>query len=217
MKRRHFCQIAGIASGTLLVPRVVRGALFSDPWLFKGLGPRLQVATSRNYLSSEILIDFAGHIGAQELASVALPSGTTYYWRAKSSIRTHYYGHFDDTRVFPEVVDMFNTLTLPFLYGLYGSSVGIDSELPLSSELGQNYPNPFRITTTIPFEVSEAGQVRLKIYNLLGQEVVTLIDDQLPAGKHTAAWHASNMASGTYVCVLKVGSFTQTRRLMLIK
>ncbi len=217
MKRRDFCQVAGIATGALLVPRVVRGSFFSDPWLFTGLAPRLQVATSRNYGGSEIVLDFAGHIDAQELAGVALPRGSTYYWRAKSSIGTHYYGHFDDTADFAEVADIYNEVTLPFLFALYGSSVGVDSDLPLSSELGHNYPNPFHVTTTIPFTITEAGPVQLKVYNLLGQEVATLIDDRLPAGKHTTAWTAANMASGTYLCVLRAGSFTQTRQLMLTK
>ncbi|MEX1138098.1 MAG: T9SS type A sorting domain-containing protein [Bacteroidota bacterium] len=70
---------------------------------------------------------------------------------------------------------------------------------PETFELFQNFPNPFNPSTTIAYQLTTDSRVRLKIYNLLGQEVVTLFDGDRPAGFHQEAWNASSVASGTYV------------------
>jgi hypothetical protein len=100
----------------------------------------------------------------------------------------------------------------------------IESELPLRIELMQNYPNPFNGMTTITFRLSSPGRVRLTIYDLLGQEIVRLIDDgNLDAGTHTASWKSGNAVSGSYVYELRVGthdareSRTDVRQMILVK
>ncbi|MFQ5570554.1 MAG: T9SS type A sorting domain-containing protein [Rhodothermales bacterium] len=89
--------------------------------------------------------------------------------------------------------------------------------MPGTYALGQNYPNPFNPTTTIPFTVPEGGIVELRVYNVLGQEVATLVDEYLPAGTHEVSWEARGLSSGTYLYVIKAASFTQTRRMILVK
>jgi len=70
---------------------------------------------------------------------------------------------------------------------------------PEKFELFQNFPNPFNPTTTISYQLSSPGRVRLVVYNLLGQEVATLVDAEREAGFHQELWHASSLASGLYI------------------
>ncbi len=89
--------------------------------------------------------------------------------------------------------------------------------LPTVHQLHPNWPNPFNPTTTIHYDVAQTGQVRLTIYNLLGQEITQLIDKQLSAGSYRVTWNASNLPSGLYLCQMEVGGFVQTRKMILLK
>ena len=93
----------------------------------------------------------------------------------------------------------------------------IITEPPSSIALHDNYPNPFNPVTSIPFEVKEAGIVRLEIFNIAGQKVSTLIDDVLPPGYHVSTFDASEMASGVYIYRLVTNSFSQSKKMVLIK
>ncbi len=77
-----------------------------------------------------------------------------------------------------------------------------------SYNLYQNYPNPFNPTTTIEFEIPKASNVTLKIFNIIGEEVTTLVSDRLTAGSYTYEWDASSVASGIYMYRLSTGSLT---------
>ncbi len=90
-------------------------------------------------------------------------------------------------------------------------------ELPMQVALGQNYPNPFNPSTVIPFELTNPMHINLSIYNVLGQKVAVLADEQYSAGEHTITWDAANMPSGVYLYRLSVGDNVQTRKLMLAK
>jgi hypothetical protein len=84
-------------------------------------------------------------------------------------------------------------------------------------ELSQNYPNPFNPTTTIEYKIPESGLVTIKVYDILGREVQTLVDQQLPAGFYETQFDGSNLASGIYFYRIKAGKFVQTKKLMLLK
>lgn len=88
---------------------------------------------------------------------------------------------------------------------------------PSQFELSQNYPNPFNPSTNIQFSLPQSGLAMLKVYNLLGQEVATLVNERLTAGAHTVQFNAGQLASGVYIYRLTSGSFVQTRKMMLIK
>jgi hypothetical protein len=83
--------------------------------------------------------------------------------------------------------------------------------------LRQNYPNPFNPTTTIKWQLPEAGLVTLKIYDVLGREVTTLVNEELNAGKHETVFDASRFSSGVYFYRIKVKEFIQTKKMIVMK
>ncbi|MDZ7765268.1 MAG: T9SS type A sorting domain-containing protein [Melioribacteraceae bacterium] len=91
-----------------------------------------------------------------------------------------------------------------------------DGEVPVTFALDQNYPNPFNPSTTIKYSVPEMSDVSLKVYDVLGKEVATLVD-AAQIGSHTVEFDASNLASGLYIYTLKAGSFTSSKKMMLMK
>jgi hypothetical protein len=84
-------------------------------------------------------------------------------------------------------------------------------------KLSQNYPNPFNPSTTIAFSLREASTVTLKVFDVIGREVATLINDVMPAGAYTRQWNAGDLSSGVYYYRLHAGSFTETRKSILMK
>ncbi|MCF8241993.1 MAG: T9SS type A sorting domain-containing protein [Melioribacteraceae bacterium] len=84
-------------------------------------------------------------------------------------------------------------------------------------DLSQNYPNPFNPSTLISFSIPEAGLVTLKIYNILGQEVATLVNRDMTTGSYEVEFNASKLASGLYLYKLDAGNYTATKKMMLLK
>ena len=84
-------------------------------------------------------------------------------------------------------------------------------------ELLQNYPNPFNPTTTIPFSVAATKHVTLKVYDVVGQLVATLIDERLAPSNYSYQFDGSNLASGTYIYSLNVDGQLVSKRMLLIK
>ena len=89
--------------------------------------------------------------------------------------------------------------------------------LPGAYVLASNYPNPFNPSTEIRFALPEASAVSLVIYDVMGREVERLLDKTLEAGYHEVRWDATGLPSGVYLYRIEAGSFTQTRRMALIK
>ncbi len=97
-----------------------------------------------------------------------------------------------------------------------------DGLIPEDYFLSPNYPNPFNPVTTIAFGLPSAGRVRLEVFNLLGQKVVVLLDERMPAGVHEISWHGGTddgveVSSGVYFYRLETAGFGQTRKMLLIK
>ncbi len=97
------------------------------------------------------------------------------------------------------------------------TSVKQTDEIPLTYALYQNYPNPFNPTTTIKYSIPNTERVTLKIYNILGQEVATLVDEEQKPGVYELKFDAGNLASGVYFYRLKAGGFTAVKKMMLVK
>lgn len=89
--------------------------------------------------------------------------------------------------------------------------------LPREYALYNNYPNPFNAETVVPFDIPEAGDVSLEVYNLMGQKVATLVNGRMNAGHHTVNWDASQYSSGIYFYKLTAGEKVFTRRMTLLK
>jgi hypothetical protein len=101
-----------------------------------------------------------------------------------------------------------------------GIPVGVENEIksfPKEYNVSQNYPNPFNPTTKIKFQIVEQGNVSLKVFDILGKEVATLVNEELSAGTYEATFDASGLTSGIYFYRLEAGSFVETRKMIYLK
>jgi hypothetical protein len=188
---------------TPLSPANIQSDVVTNPtflWLRSAAATsyRFQLAKSADF--SAPVIDTTG-LQDTTVSVSQLQYYTIYFWRVKA---TNAVGTSDWSIVF-----RFRTSQ--------STSTGRAEDLPTEYSLSQNYPNPFNPVTTIQFALPVSGHVVIKIYDMLGREVATLIDEDMPAGRHTVPWDASNDASGVYFAHMLSGPFEQTRRMILIK
>jgi len=123
-------------------------------------------------------------------------------------INNNYSGY--DTR------ESFMAAAFQFLY----SQTAIDEPvgyLPRKTNLSQNYPNPFNAGTTISYSISKSANVRIEVYNILGQLIETLVNENQPAGVYKAIWNAANLPSGVYFYRVESGGIAETRKMLLLK
>jgi hypothetical protein len=92
-----------------------------------------------------------------------------------------------------------------------------DLNAPLTFSLNQNYPNPFNPQTLIGYTLQVASKTILKVYNVLGEEIATLVNEVQQAGSHSVNFNAGNLASGVYFYKLTAGSYVQTKKMILLK
>ena len=93
----------------------------------------------------------------------------------------------------------------------------MDLSLPQTFSLEQNYPNPFNPSTSIQYAISSRQLVTLKIFDLLGKEIATLVNENKPAGNYEVSFDARNLSSGTYFYKLQAGSFVETKKMILLR
>jgi photosystem II stability/assembly factor-like uncharacterized protein len=93
----------------------------------------------------------------------------------------------------------------------------ISSEIPSSYSLQQNYPNPFNPTTNLKFQVKSSNVVKLVVFDILGKEVATLVNEKLAPGTYEATFDGSNLTSGVYFYRLTAGDFSETKKMIMIK
>ena len=125
----------------------------------------------------------------------------------------------NDSVYFSENTEM--TL-LPWDYRVYefGSGIILDQDdkiLANEFTLSQNYPNPFNPSTNFEFQTADFGFVSLKVFDILGNEVATLINEELPSGKYEVEFKASNLSSGVYFYRFQAGNFIETKKMILMK
>jgi len=90
-------------------------------------------------------------------------------------------------------------------------------EIPGRFYLSQNYPNPFNPTTTWRFTISSSSFVSIKVFDLLGRDVATLVQEEREAGTYEVRFNATNLAGGTYIYRIMAGEFVQSRRMILLR
>ncbi|MGB5289160.1 MAG: T9SS type A sorting domain-containing protein [Ignavibacteriaceae bacterium] len=111
-----------------------------------------------------------------------------------------------------------------YFIAVYDSTSGVNEigKLPWLFNVSQNYPNPFNPSTTIRYEIQERGFVTLKVYDILGNEIVTLVNEEKPAGSYEIDFNiysneGQNLVSGVYFYQLKAGRFIQTKKMILLR
>ncbi len=97
------------------------------------------------------------------------------------------------------------------------TAVGPYTAIPTTYRLEQNYPNPFNPATHFEFQVPNRGLVTLKVYDMLGREVATILNEVKPAGTYNIPWNANGLASGVYFYQLKAGAYVETKKLVLVR
>lgn len=89
--------------------------------------------------------------------------------------------------------------------------------IPNQIVLSQNYPNPFNPSTSIHFNLSKSSSVTLKVFNLLGQEIETLLSGRKAAGEYEVTWNRKDLPSGVYIYQLQAGTFSQSKKMILVR
>ncbi len=143
---------------------------------------------------------FVGNQSGTSFSPGTLKSGRTYYWRVDAV---------NSDGVIKGKVWQFTVNGV--------ADVKEESGIPTKYSLKQNYPNPFNPSTSIKYQVPASGQVELKVYDVLGKEVATLVNAVRTAGTYECTFNASNLPSGLYIYSLKAGGSTLTKKMLLLK
>lgn len=120
-------------------------------------------------------------------------------------------------------VTAFDDANNDFMSYTFQVSVGVvgndkqESAIPTEFAMSQNYPNPFNPTTAIKFALPKESHVTIKVINMIGQEVASLVDEVRPAGYHVINFNANGLASGNYIAIIKASEFTKTIKMSLLK
>ncbi|HSW54358.1 MAG TPA: LamG-like jellyroll fold domain-containing protein [Ignavibacteriaceae bacterium] len=129
-----------------------------------------------------------------------LSSDSTYYWRVRTATN-------GGVGPWSEV----------FSFDIVITDVEDEQQIPREFALLQNYPNPFNPSTSIKYQVSSKSQVSLKVYDVLGNEVATLVNEERKAGSYEVEFDAAGLSSGVYFYQLKAGNYIETKKMILIK
>lgn len=159
---------------------------------------RIQLAVGGDYTTPAV--DSTGIVDTTALVA-GLTLNRIYYWRVKA-INAIGSSPWSGSQNFKTYTDVELTR---------------NDEVPSEYMLSQNYPNPFNPTTSIQVWVPRMEHVTVRVYDMLGREETTLVEEVLPAGRYTVTWNASRAASGMYFCRMTAGSFVATKRMLLLK
>ena len=122
------------------------------------------------------------------------------------------------TDICADVITINGTLTGNGTFCNAPVAVEIDTILvPNKFELSQNYPNPFNPSTVIRYHLPLVSHVSLKVFDVLGNEIVSLVNEEKPAGSYEAEFNASQLSSGIYLYKIRAGSFVETKKMILMK
>jgi hypothetical protein len=152
----------------------------------------------------------------------ALFTSAAQWLTGTGSSRTAHFIYLADTVRGSVVFDGLPSVQTPWIYRTitFDVTTSVRPNItgnPMKFELQQNYPNPFNPTTNIRYSVPAAGLVTLTVYNAIGQEVASLVNEVQDAGSYVADFNASRLASGMYLYKIEAGRYTATKKMMLIK
>lgn len=161
---------------------------------------RIQVSSTIEFQNGTFAVDTM-MVDTTLILKTALTPNKIYYWRvnAKNKFGTGFWS------------SQFGFKTLST------TNVANESDLPTTHKLNQNYPNPFNPTTKISFALPQTGFTKLKIFNVIGQLIETLINQNLSAGYHTVEFNADKYPSGIYIYTLQSGNVVLSKKMLLVK
>jgi hypothetical protein len=162
---------------------------------------RIQISSDSTFTTAEL--DSAD----MTVSNFTIPAGvlahsTWYYWRVRAKNEAGEGPYSNEWNFQTTIITGLNLNT---------------TEIPDQFGLKQNYPNPFNPSTSISFDISERSEVKLAVYNSIGQEVAVLVNSGLQAGRYTYVFDASSVPSGIYFYRIKANDFIETKRMVLIK
>ena len=160
------------------------------------------LVVSKDSLFTDVVLEQMTSIDTTYTPEVDMLNNAKYYWKVIAT----------DTDSL-----VTQSKTLAFILGDLSVSNESEFVLPEQYILSQNYPNPFNPSTQIQYALPEATEVTLEVFNSVGQKVMELVNGQKSAGYHTATFDASGLSSGVYLYKLTTPSFTQTKKMLLIK
>ncbi|HEY3294784.1 MAG TPA: T9SS type A sorting domain-containing protein [bacterium] len=180
----------------------------ADIWLLRDISPS-HIGTWARFGTAPI-----AHDSSTDSMSVILPNDTTINFCRLLLVDSSY----GAAVTYTDTTDSVFHLGNPFATGL----PGFHSVAPSSFDLAQNYPNPFNPTTQIEFSVPVQAEIRIKVYNIMGQAVRTLVQGTYPAGIHKITWDGKSDAgisvgSGVYIYRMEGQKFTQVKKMLLMK
>ena len=195
---------AGTESG------VFRSEDNGDSWVPSNVG------ISNSYVSS-LAINASGHLFAGTFSGIFRSTNNGNEWTEISS-------GLKDSSIISLAVNSQGYIFAGSRAGVFrsrkatiGSVRGMPGEIPGSFILEQNYPNPFNFVTTLRFSLPRSERAVVKVHNLLGQTVATLVSEEMAAGRYEIDWNAGDFPSGVYLCRLQIGDSSTIRRLTLVK
>jgi hypothetical protein len=168
------------------------------------LSYELEVSENSDFTNSRVIEGIS-----QPFQNVdGLEKGKEYYWRVRSSTESgdvSYYSNLGNFKIGDNVTDV--------------SETGI---IPTEFEVSQNYPNPFNPSTVISYSIPNAEFVSIRVYNMLGQEIATLLNDEVNAGVYNVTWNGMNefgvkVATGTYIYRVVAGNNVMSKKMILLK
>jgi hypothetical protein len=162
----------------------------------------VQIAENSNFSDAKKI-----STNTQSVQTSGLKSGKDYYWRVRAKDNSNNYSYYSCIGKF----------------GVSSSVTAVEEEtIPTEFALEQNYPNPFNPTTRITYSLPKSSFITLKIYDMLGREVRTLVNQNMSAGYQTVEWNGednfgSKVASGAFIYRITAGGFVSTKKMLLIK
>jgi hypothetical protein len=172
----------------------------------------ISYGTEKNY---QIELNYATQLGLGRFAnnSISITQNTTH-------LLVPNWGDFTDLQL-TIYVDEGNDGTIDDTLYIINEVTGVGDDqgslIPTEYKLEQNYPNPFNPTTTIKYSIPQEGLVTIKIYNAIGEEVLTLVNEEQPVGNYEVEFDATTLPSGIYFYRLQTPNFTQTKKMILLK
>lgn len=194
--------VAGPSRPVLISPTAL-AAVPRNPklvWRSTASATSYNVQVSEDSLFTSTMVDLS--VSDTVLQLSPLRPNTTYYWHVNA---TNQYGTCD------------YSLIASFVTGSTVVGIEEDKGIPGGSALRQNYPNPFNPTTSFEFKVSSFGFVSLKVLDVLGRDVATLVHEYRHPGVYSVRWNASGLPSGVYYFRMRAGRFVDTKKMILTK